>query len=193
MKAVYEIRNKKTNESYLGQTQDIESRFKQHKNSLAAGKHSSPKLQKRWNDYGGNVFNFNSLKECNDRIELEYWERYYWENSEKVLNAKSPPVSPLKRNKLIKFIQTIGNFYEQLSFPSKDYLFFLHGKDGDRDKFYQAIRHMRRFLDYREYRMNYCDGKHGLICINKKRDSYITFTRSCVGVCYIDEEIKDWY
>lgn len=73
---IYEIRNKKTNKRYIGQSVNIEARFIHHRSELRAGEHRAWKLQEDWDKYGEDTFEFKILKEC-PRIELNKIEQQY--------------------------------------------------------------------------------------------------------------------
>ena len=60
---IYMIRNKTTGKIYIGQSVNIYSRFKSHKNYLRAGKHHNEYLQNSWNKYGEEDFEFLILEE----------------------------------------------------------------------------------------------------------------------------------
>lgn len=75
MRYIYQILNKLNNKCYIGQTNNIKRRWEQHKNDLKLGKHDNPYLQKVYNKYGIDIFDFQVLyqEDCDqDRInELE--------------------------------------------------------------------------------------------------------------------------
>lgn len=62
---IYTIKNKRTGEYYVGESRDIESRWKRHKYELNKGAHHSEKLQKAWNKYGEKAFAF--------RVVQKFW------------------------------------------------------------------------------------------------------------------------
>lgn len=79
---IYQIKNIVTNQSYIGQTIDINRRKRKHFNTLYNNKHDNPKLQASWNKYGPNNFSFqywefeiNDLNELN-QLECEYIDKY---------------------------------------------------------------------------------------------------------------------
>lgn len=73
---IYEIRNKINNRSYIGQSQNIERRMDAHRYALRAGRHSNTHLQRAWDKYGENTFEFRILIECSvhnlDQMEIWY-------------------------------------------------------------------------------------------------------------------------
>lgn len=59
---VYKIENIKNDKVYIGESFNIEERWKIHINDLNKGKHHSRKLQDDWNEYGKDYFKFDILK-----------------------------------------------------------------------------------------------------------------------------------
>lgn len=55
---IYEIYNKINGKRYIGSTIDFDRRFKEHKNDLINNRHHSVKLQRAWNRYSSDAFNF---------------------------------------------------------------------------------------------------------------------------------------
>ncbi len=83
---IYQILNKLTNESYVGQAINIESRWKEHIILLDKNKHiytgskNNSILQNAWNKYGKENFEFIILEEClEDELNNKeiYWIAYY--------------------------------------------------------------------------------------------------------------------
>lgn len=64
---IYIIRNKKNGHCYVGQSHNIESRWKGHRDNLNKNKHHSPYLQNAWNLYGEKAFVFEVLEFCKTR------------------------------------------------------------------------------------------------------------------------------
>lgn len=63
MIGIYMIKNKVNGMIYVGESVDIERRWNEHKTDLTNNSHHSWKLQRDWNKYGEDVFEFNVLKE----------------------------------------------------------------------------------------------------------------------------------
>ena len=59
---LYQILNKVDGKFYLGTTCDIDRRWKEHKRSLSQGTHHSIYLQRAWNKYGQDSFQFKVIK-----------------------------------------------------------------------------------------------------------------------------------
>ena len=78
MIGIYKITNEKTNKIYFGQSLNMNRRKYQHFYLLSKGIHPNPYLQKSYNKYGKNYFNFSIVEECLAE-ELNKRE-YYWVN-----------------------------------------------------------------------------------------------------------------
>lgn len=63
MIGIYEIRNDKNGNVYIGETFNIERRFKEHKNELLNNTHHNINLQRDVNKYGLYNFSFNIIQE----------------------------------------------------------------------------------------------------------------------------------
>jgi group I intron endonuclease len=76
---IYEIKNTKTGQVYIGQTtQNPLMRWNQHRNRLIIGTHSNYYLQTDWNNYGETVFEFSMIDNNATTLpELNYLEEYY--------------------------------------------------------------------------------------------------------------------
>lgn len=73
---IYIIRNKVNGMVYVGQSSDIESRFVYHKSRLNRNIHSNKYLQRAWNKYGKENFEFVIIEIC-DKSKLTEREQYY--------------------------------------------------------------------------------------------------------------------
>ena len=73
---IYCIENMINSKKYIGQSVNIYSRWAQHKNELNDNKHSNDYLQKSWNKYGSDNFNFYVIEFC-DIDKLDEREIYY--------------------------------------------------------------------------------------------------------------------
>ena len=73
---IYMIKCKINNKVYIGQSKNIKDRWKQHKKELRNNKHDNKNIQKDWNEYGQNSFEFNIIAECEEN-ELNELEKKY--------------------------------------------------------------------------------------------------------------------
>ena len=79
---IYHIINKVNNKRYIGQTINFQNRKITHLRNLRTNKHHSSKLQRAWNKYGENNFEF-YVKE----IEIEKIEDLYFLEIEEINKA----------------------------------------------------------------------------------------------------------
>lgn len=75
---IYSITNKINGKMYIGQTtNDFEKRWKEHKRELRKNMHHNDKLQKAWNKYGEESFEFKTIHICDELDNLNRLEVYY--------------------------------------------------------------------------------------------------------------------
>lgn len=72
---IYAIRSK--NRSYIGQSINIQRRWIRHKYDLRKGTHGNQHLQRAWNKYGEDSFEFLVLEECAVELLLEREQHYF--------------------------------------------------------------------------------------------------------------------
>lgn len=75
---IYIIENILNNKVYIGQSVDIYHRWTQHKADLRNGHHHNEHLQRAWDKYGEEAFEFSVLLEC-DKSELNTSEKLFIE------------------------------------------------------------------------------------------------------------------
>lgn len=73
---IYCIENLINHKRYVGQSKDIGARWRYHKSELRRNIHGNDYLQKAWNKYGEDNFQFYILEECTIDI-INDRERYY--------------------------------------------------------------------------------------------------------------------
>lgn len=76
MIGIYEIINKDTKKSYIGSSKQIEKRWEQHLQVLEKGEHHSILLQRAWNKYGKECFEFIVKEECKEEELLVREQKY---------------------------------------------------------------------------------------------------------------------
>lgn len=73
---IYKITNLDNGKVYVGQTDDIERRWRQHVSDLNAGKHHNIYLQNSWNIHGQDRYEFSIIELC-EKDELREKEIYW--------------------------------------------------------------------------------------------------------------------
>lgn len=74
---VYLITNKVNNKTYVGSSKDINRRIKTHKRELAEGSHNNRKLQKDYDKYGDENFEYTILEKDVEHELLTAYEKYW--------------------------------------------------------------------------------------------------------------------
>jgi group I intron endonuclease len=73
---VYCIENLINHKKYIGQSIDVYNRWNAHKNALNGNRHRNIYLQRAWNKYGEDSFNFYIIEECSSDI-IDELEKHY--------------------------------------------------------------------------------------------------------------------
>lgn len=73
---IYCIENTINHKKYIGQSININARWRSHKNQLIKNVHSNAYLQNAWNKYGEENFSFKILELCDENL-LDTRERHY--------------------------------------------------------------------------------------------------------------------
>lgn len=119
---IYSITNKINNYMYVGQSINVYQRLKNHLNSLQLNKHENEYLQRAWNKYGKEAFEFKLIKACKpkylNRFEKLYIKKYnsYHNGYNNTIGGDNPPVwtgkhIPLDAKiKISKSVNTSGIF-----------------------------------------------------------------------------------
>lgn len=76
MIGIYKIENTINHKVYIGQSVDIEKRWKEHLYALTRNFHENKHLQNSWNKYGAKAFTFSIIEEC-ELSRLTDREQYY--------------------------------------------------------------------------------------------------------------------
>lgn len=78
---IYCISNNKNAKCYIGQSYNIEQRFREHKSYLRLDKRDNIKLRNAWKKYGESAFQFIILEECKrDKKVLTKSEQFWMDN-----------------------------------------------------------------------------------------------------------------
>lgn len=109
---IYQIRNKKTEEIYVGQSSSIGQRWNIHLSGLIQNKHHCKLLQQSFNDSEITDWIFEILEQCVTVKELNDRELHWYYQlkltSVKLLNSEVPkPVSRTKQKKVKKKVDKI--------------------------------------------------------------------------------------
>lgn len=104
---IYSIQNKINGKRYIGQSKNIERRFKDHLSRLENGNHDNDYLQKSFDKYGGQCFEFKIVCECSiedlDKEEKRFINLYgtYLQGYNLTTGGEiSPMLMPEIRNKV---------------------------------------------------------------------------------------------
>lgn len=73
---IYKITNLKNGKVYIGQSTNIEKRWRTHKTDLKCNRHHNIHLQNAWNKYGKESFSFSIIIEC-PKDDLDSLEKHY--------------------------------------------------------------------------------------------------------------------
>lgn len=68
MIGIYSIKNKVNGKIYIGQSTDIIDRLRHHLSELRHNRHSNSYLQRSFNKYGEENFEFDVVEECLETI-----------------------------------------------------------------------------------------------------------------------------
>lgn len=94
---IYVIRCKVTGKVYVGSSKNIKVRWRHHRRMLKSGTHHSIKLQRAWDKYGEDAFEFKIVEEVIDGL-LTIYEQVY-------INHYNSPVDGYN---ILKVAGTVG-------------------------------------------------------------------------------------
>ena len=83
---IYKIVNNVNKKIYIGQSININRRFREHKSKLRYDKHINRYLQNSWNKYNEENFEFDIVEECTEDLlddREKYWIKFYKSNNKK--------------------------------------------------------------------------------------------------------------
>lgn len=105
---IYRIKNLETGEIYIGKAVNLNKRKWNHIGALRRGNHSSRKLQKDFDKYGKDSFEFETLIEIKDPTQLRYYEWYLWDRLEPEYN-----IYPVKLGHDVTVNDEVENYLEK--------------------------------------------------------------------------------
>lgn len=78
---IYQVRNLTTNQCYVGQSVNIRVRWQNHLSALRAGRHDNVYLQRSFDKYGEDVFEFSVITLCSEELltDIEQWYLDAWQ------------------------------------------------------------------------------------------------------------------
>ena len=76
LNGIYKIVNTKNQKIYIGSSKNLDKRWDEHRKNLLNNKHINIKLQRAWNKYGSDSFQFQIIEQC-DVSNLYDREQYY--------------------------------------------------------------------------------------------------------------------
>ena len=94
LSGVYQIVNQINNKCYIGSSIDINRRWTHHKSHLNADKHSNLHLQRAWNKYDEDSFEFEIICFCSKENILKY-EQFYIDNLNPEYNIAKDVSAPM--------------------------------------------------------------------------------------------------
>lgn len=137
---IYAIKNKINNKHYVGQSENIMVRWKDHKQKLKSNKHANKYLQHSWNKYGKHNFEFIILEETLFKLLNEkeiFWcnklESYYYQNGYNIKPAGSFLLSEESKRKI-----SLSKKGKKSTFKNK--------KHSEKSKLKMSLSKKRKFL-----------------------------------------------
>ena len=103
---IYIIKNKVNNDFYLGSSRDYIKRIRVHFRNLIKKKHHSIKLQRAWDRYGKENFEFLIYQWCNENELLEL-ENYYLKLHDPKYNVSKDSCAPMLGRKHGPYIREL--------------------------------------------------------------------------------------
>jgi group I intron endonuclease len=125
---IYEIMNIISNKSYIGSSKDIETRWKRHIRDLNNNKHHNIYLQRSFNIYGIDNFQFNVIELCDINF-LFINENKYLKNNKNLYNignvsgGDNLTSNPRKEEIIMKIKNTLINHYNNLSIDDRKIIY----------------------------------------------------------------------
>lgn len=114
---IYQIRNKVNNKIYIGSTNNLERRWESHIYQLKNNIHHSIKLQKAWDKYGEDNFEFSIIEEFNSDNEDDKYikEQYYLDLYESYTDKGYNMSNIADTRKLFKRIKSENSVFTKIT------------------------------------------------------------------------------
>jgi len=74
---IYQVENQVNRKRYIGSALDLVRRWREHRRDLSRGTHHNRHLQRAWDKYGGEAFEFSVLEEVKDPDRLLLREQHF--------------------------------------------------------------------------------------------------------------------
>lgn len=151
---IYCITNSANGKSYIGKSNDIDRRRTQHFSALENNEHDNEEMQRDYNKYGNDCFEFSILETVDDEYKLDYIEDYYIKkfdlltngynrcrgNIKSVLNTNSflrkPTLERVTSDNLYYSLQDLIKFHNKLFDENIGLSEFLHIYGLEDSKFF---------------------------------------------------------
>ncbi|MDY6153122.1 MAG: GIY-YIG nuclease family protein [Terrisporobacter sp.] len=114
MIGIYKIENTENGMVYIGKSDDIMRRWEQHIKSLENNSHANARLQKDWNNYKINCFNFSILRTC-DKNELSEYEQFYINKYFNIASIYNSQIKTLDNKKVDKDNEISNNIHPHIN------------------------------------------------------------------------------
>lgn len=108
MIGTYKIENTSNGKIYVGSSKDIKSRWKSHKTRLRSGYHENDHLQRSWDKYGEESFEFSVIKELDshkdalrqEQLLLDEMDNQYYNISDSAYASRNAPHKEKTKKKI---------------------------------------------------------------------------------------------
>ena len=138
---IYSITSKNNGKVYVGQSIDINKRWKGHLSHLKHNKHYSQDLQDTYNKYGEEDLIFKVLEEVNDVNLLTEKEKYWMDNINPEFNAYCTGNQTRKENsKNYSYNKKLNNYIVYYSYLGKLLRFSYHSTEEEAVKEVEYIK-----------------------------------------------------
>lgn len=183
---IYEIRNVQVDKRYVGSTSNLYKRWKDHKSRLKNGKHHSVLLQRAWDKYGEDAFEWNILLECLDEELIQKEQEYLDLGTEyNILTIADRPTGR-------KHSEETKNKIREKSKGNKNALGFKHTEETKirQSKAKQGNSNAKGAVRSEEYKKNSSENRMGSIPWNKnKKGSQEAWNKQIIQIFKDDELI----